>query len=267
MSNLMQLENISFSYAPGPRHVPVLNDISGTITAGKTLAICGPNGSGKSTLARLMAGLLKPQQGRVHIQEQPLQHISRRQLAQQVALVTPIAAADIHNTVEELVAMGRYPYLKPFEMMRASDLEIIDKTLDATGLTAQRQTPFQQLSSGAQQLVLLARAFAQQTPLLILDEPTAHLDVAHVRNLLRCLQELQQHPSLNRLQATVIITHDLNLVSRYCDQLWLMKNGRKVADGPTATTLNEANLSSVFDCQLTVIRPSSTAPAYLSFDL
>lgn len=219
--------------------------------------VLGPNGAGKSTLLRLCAGLLRPKAGRVQAggQAQP----SRAALARWLAYVPQEIGLRFDFTVEAAVAMGRHPHRPRLAAWREVDQAAVEAALRQAGLLALRDRSVQRLSGGERQRVALARALAQAPKLLILDEPTAHLDVAHAEATLRLLDDAQ------RGGITVLVAlHDLNLAARYCRDLLLLSGGRLIGRGPPSTLMTQPTLEAAFGAPLRIIaHPDDGRPQVL----
>ncbi|MEM9190584.1 MAG: ABC transporter ATP-binding protein [Myxococcota bacterium] len=229
--------SLSFGY----RDAPVLTEVDIEVRSGELLGIIGPNGAGKSTLLRLLVGIAPLQSGSLELGSQSLRSFSRRELARKVAFVPQTIGTDFAFRVRDVVAMGRTPHLGRLQPETPADRDAIERALSATDLGELRDRPFGELSGGERQRVVLARALAQDTKLLVLDEPTAHLDLYHSFAL---LQLIRSH--VDQGGGTIVALHDPTLALRFCDRLLLLHRGRVHADGPAAEVLSEENLRSVF---------------------
>jgi iron complex transport system ATP-binding protein len=235
--SLVEVSGVTFGY----RDAPVLRDVSFAVGAGELVALCGPNGAGKSTLLRLLLGLHAPSSGRVALGGQPIARMSRRQIARQAALLPQDAPADVPLSVREAVSLGRLPHLGRLQPETAADVEAVARALAATDTTALADRPIAELSGGERQRAHLARALAQEAPLLLLDEPIAGLDIAHqlaVMDLLRA--------TVDAGRAVVVALHDLALAARRCDRILLLAGGALDADAPPAAVLTSDTLARVF---------------------
>lgn len=229
MTDALALQNVDFRY---PAAAPLLKGCNLRVPAGRIVAIVGPNGAGKSTLLRLMTGLLKPEAGRILLQGDPLDALPRRKIAQSIAVVPQGETSAFPFSVEEIIRMGRTPHLRgALALETRVDKEIVRQAILLVGLEEFRHRSMSQLSGGERQLVLTARAIAQQTPILLLDEPTASLDLAHQQRILR----LVVHQVRQQNQTAVLILHDLNLAVRFCDEVVVLHDGQVAAqDVPDA---------------------------------
>jgi iron complex transport system ATP-binding protein len=220
------------------------------IRAGERLAIVGPNGAGKSTLLRALTGVLQPRSGSVHLCGDPIGSIDRRAVARTIAVVPELADLPFAMPVEDVVALGRLPHEPPLNGPRPADLAAIDGALDRVGIGSLRQRDVRELSMGERQLVFIAVALAQSAPILVLDEPTAHLDIRHQVEVMELLVEL------NRRDGTTIVAvlHDLALAAHFFPRIVVLDRGRVVADGEPATVLDAARIRRVFGVDPALVR-------------
>ncbi len=219
----LRAEQVSAGY----NGVRVLQDVSASLSKGQITAIVGPNGSGKSTLLRTFARLIKPMQGNVYLHEVSGFQGSQRAFAQQVAFQIQGGIVPEGILVEDLVAFGRRPHQHWYRQWSEEDQRVVDHALNATQLDELRSRPVESLSGGQQQRVWLAMALAQQTPILLLDEPTSFLDIAHQVEVLDWIWEL------NRIEGRTfgLVLHDLGMACRYADKIIFMKEGKVIAAG------------------------------------
>ena len=235
----------------------VVQALSVTIPVGRITTIVGPNACGKSTLLRALARLLSPAGGRVLLGERDLARQRTRDVARRLTLLpqSPIAPDGI--TVSELVARGRYPYQSLFKPWSSEDSLAVATAMEATGVTEVAERPVNQLSGGQRQRVWVAMALAQDTPLLLLDEPTTYLDLAHQIEVLDLLKELNDDTG----RTVVLVLHDLNLASRYSDHLVAMADGRIEAEGAPHEVITEEVVRRVFGLETRIVPdPVSDTP-------
>lgn len=217
------------------------------LTAGRQelLGVIGPNGSGKSTLLKCIYRVLKPTAGAVYLDGKPLEQLSYRKSAQEVAVVAQHNYYNFDFCVRDVVLMGRAPHKRPLERDTAEDYRIVAEALETVGMADFADRTFSTLSGGEQQRVILARALAQQTPCLILDEPTNHLDIKF---------QLQLMDLVRGLNRTVIAAiHDLNIAALYCDRLCAVKDGKIVGEGTPRELLTPEFIRKVYEVDAQVM--------------
>jgi iron complex transport system ATP-binding protein len=239
-------DNVSFRYAPdGPL---VVDGVSLRLGGGALVGILGPNGSGKTTLLRLLSGTRRPTSGRVMLGDQPLDRLSRRDVARRIAVVPQETELAFEYSVIEMVLMGRHPHLGVFTVEGPDDIRIAREALAATGTATLEDRPFHELSGGEKQRVVIAAALAQSAGLLLLDEPTASLDLGYQLEISMLLQRLNRDHAVTM----AISTHDLNLAAAICRELILMRDGRVLAMGPTAAVLTPDLVRQLYDVEAEV---------------
>jgi iron complex transport system ATP-binding protein len=237
---MLSAEGVSFAYDPGMRLV--LDGVSLSVPVGAIVGLLGPNGSGKTTLLRLLSGTLTPAQGRVALDGVPVGGLSRRDLARRIAVVPQETHSVFDFSALEIVLMGRYPHLSAFELEGADDLAIARDALAATGTAALEGRRFATLSGGEKQRVVIASALAQASDVLLLDEPTASLDLGFQIDIAALLARLNR----DRGVTMVVSTHDLNLAAALCTDLVLLGAGRVLARGPARTALTRENIRALY---------------------
>lgn len=238
----LQATDVEYAYGA----VPALCGLTLSVAPGALVAVVGPNGSGKSTLVKLLSGYLLPQKGRVTLGGRELRRLSPRERARRIAIVPQDTPAVFDYTAMEVVLMGRSPHLSTLGVESAHDVAIARDAMQRTGTTAFAGRALGALSGGERQRVLLARALAQQTPILLLDEPTAHLDVNFQIETLRLLRALNQEEHVTVLA----VLHDLNLASLYCDHLVMLSAGRIAAEGLPNEVLTADRLAEVYGARV-----------------
>ncbi len=236
--------SVHFAY---PRHEPVLRDVSLKVESGQVLGILGPNGSGKSTLLRLLSGWLKPQQGEIELWGTPLARLKAHEIARQLAVVPQETHVDFPFTVMEMVLMGRAPYLGGLALESATDVACAHEAMERMGVAHLASRMVQELSGGERQRVVLARALAQDTPVLLLDEPGAFLDLHHVVAIYDLLRDLAAEG-----RSIVTVLHDLNLAALYCDRVVLFCRGQVFCAGAPAEVITYANVTEVYETEVYV---------------
>ena len=241
---LLDVQHVTFGYGDKP----LLYDVSLQVQQGEMVGLLGPNGSGKTTLLRLVSGLFFPQQGKVLLEGRTLQQWGRRGAAQRIAVVPQELHIPFAFTVEHMVSLGRTPFVKPFLGERtAHDAAIVADALQATGVAPFAERVFNELSGGERQRVMIAMALAQEPSLLLLDEPTSHLDIKYQIETLELVQRLNKERGVTVIAAM----HDLNLASRYFPRLVLFQRGI-VADAGPAEVLEPGLLSRVYGVDVRV---------------
>jgi cobalamin transport system ATP-binding protein len=235
---MLLLEGVTAGYGGRPAVV----DVTLAIGRGERLALVGPNGAGKSTLLKVVTGVLSPSRGSVAVDGRPVGHLSRESVARHIAVVPQLAALPFAARVEEVVALGRLPHEDPLRGMRAVDRARVAAAIDRVGLGMLVGRDARELSLGERQLVLLAMAIAQEAPVVVLDEPTVHLDIRHQVDVMELLVDLN-----DRDGTTVIaVLHDLNLAARYFPRIVVLAAGSVVGDGPPSEALAPDRIREVF---------------------
>ena len=226
----------------------MVDDVSVSLAEGTLTGILGPNGSGKTTLLRLLSGTRRPSSGRVRLGDRPLHELSRREVAQHIAVVPQETQLAFEYSAIEIVLMGRHPHLGLFTVEGPADLRIAREAMASTGTSALADRPFDQLSGGEKQRVVIAAALAQSARLLLLDEPTASLDLGYQLEVSALLKTLNGDHGVTM----AISTHDLNLAASICRELILMRGGRVLAAGPTHDVLTPENVRRLYDVEADV---------------
>lgn len=243
--NSLTTKNLSLGY-PGRT---VVSEVSTELPTGRVTAIIGPNGCGKSTLLRGLAGLLAPRGGVVHLDGRDLAEIPARHLATRVGLLPQQPVAPDGITVADLIGRGRHPHQRWFRQWGADDRAAVERAMAATELTGLADTPIDELSGGQRQRVWIALALAQDPAVMLLDEPTTYLDLAHQLDVLGLLAGInRQHE-----RTIVLVLHDLNMAARYAHHLIAMRDGGIVAQGSPHDAVTAAMVREVFGVEATVI--------------
>jgi iron complex transport system ATP-binding protein len=253
MEQFFQISNFSCGY-PGKF---ILQDINFSVAKGNIVGIIGPNGSGKTTLFRGIAGELPPLKGKMELKGRDTRKMNLKQRAQNIAIVTQNIEIG-SMTVEEYVLMGRIPYHKQFQFFETKeDFAIAEKYMKLTGVDKLKGKYMNALSGGEQQLAGIARALTQEPDLLLLDEPTSHLDITHQVQTLNLIRRLSCGLGLTVL----MIIHDLNLAGEYCDSLIMMQEGHIRKKGLPVEVLNYADIEAVYETVVVVrTNPISNKP-------
>jgi iron complex transport system ATP-binding protein len=251
----LSVEQVSYAYAPNPSQAPLftLEAMSFQAKPGELVAILGPNASGKSTLLKLISGALQPLSGRIFLNGFETHTLPVKTRAQRIALVQQESRLLFPSRAWEFVMQGRHPYGGGLRFESEEDILIANNALAQVGATELADRWMDKISGGEKQRVILARALAQQPLLLLLDEPTLHLDIGAQVDLLESLRRLAAQ---NRY-TVVVVTHELNLAGEYADQVVLLQRGKCLRVGPPATVLQREILEQVFQAPLSVeITPS-----------
>jgi iron complex transport system ATP-binding protein len=253
---MLRIENLTVNY--GKRHV--LQHVTLVVESGEVVALVGPNGAGKSTLIRAASGVVPIEGGEIHINGSALSQLTTMERARIIAVVPQARSLPPAFTVYESVLLGRTPHLGWLGRTGPRDHERVQYALEHTQMLPLAERYVGELSGGEQQRVLLARALAQDTPVLLLDEPTTHLDLQHRESLIRLIRELAVKKNL----AILMVLHDLNLAGLYADRVALLVDGQLQAVGSPNEVLTEANLSRVYQIPVRVIpHPEYGSPLIL----
>ena len=236
---LIQVDNLTFKYS----HNPVLSDVSFSIEAGSFLAITGPNGSGKSTLLNLISGKLKPSSGKITIEGNKANSYSVKSLAEKIAYVRQEFVPAFGFTVKETVLMARTMNYGKLGFESQQDRDIANKAMQDTDTYQFANRRLDQLSGGERQRVFIARALAQNTPILLLDEPTSFLDYKHQIGIYNLLKKMQTDNN----KTIITISHDINMASQYCDCALLLTAANQYQFGKFQEVFTEENLKNTFD--------------------
>lgn len=242
----MSLRNVSFAYG----QEPILKSISLDIKAGETVGIIGPNGSGKSTLMKLMGNVLQPEPDSIFFKGKDLLHSKRKTLAQSIAWIPQENPIVFRFKVAEVVMMGRHPYLSPLMFEGREDFNIAHQAMSLTNTLEFADRCFNEISGGEKQRVLIAGALAQEPEMMLLDEPTAALDLKYQMEILSILKELNEGKGVTLVMAL----HDLHLASKFCKRIVLLQKGRIVRDGTPDEVLQKDILEKVYDIKIKIFR-------------
>jgi len=243
---IITLENISFSY--NGNHKNALRNLSLNIADGSVTSILGPNGAGKSTLLHILLGWLKPDEGSIYLKGRPLTDYSRREAGQMMALVPQIEHMPFDYSVLEYVLLGRTPYLNPLESPQDIDVSAARKALEISGLIHMETRTVTSLSGGERQLVLLARALTQQPHIILLDEPTSHLDLANKSRLIKILGELHRAGS-----SIILTTHEPDVAATISTEIVLLRQGQILTSGKRDAVFSTQNLSEAYGVPVRIV--------------
>ncbi len=242
----------------------IVKELNMQIPKGQITSIIGANGCGKSTILKAVGRILKPKKGRVYLSGEDISKLHTKEIAKKMAILPQTPTAPNGLTVSELVAYGRFPHQKGFGNLTEEDKKIVNWALDATKLSEFERREVDTLSGGQRQRVWIAMALAQQTDLILLDEPTTYLDLAHQLEVLKLLYEL------NRTQkcTIVMVIHDLNLAARFSDYIIAIKNGNIIKHGEPEAVMTSEVLRKTFNINAdVVIEPKSNRPVCITYDI
>ena len=252
---MLRVADIHFTYPKGPE---VIRGMSFDVKSHEILGILGPNGSGKTTLLNLMLGLLTPNSGHIQLGNSALASLSYQEKAQQIAHVPQTDGISLNYRVWDIVMMGRQPYQKIFGFDSTEDCRQAQAAIAATQISALQNRPIQTLSGGERRRVMIARALAQDTPLMLLDEPTAHLDIHYQLEIAALLANLRDQ----RDRSIIMTLHDINLASLYCDRILLLSEGRVHALGTPRELITPEMIEEVFSARVAVEHDDQGRPYY-----
>lgn len=244
MTLVLKILNVDCSYGA----TKALNGLSFSINQGSFTGIIGPNGSGKSTLLRCISRVLKPESGTVIFNEQNLYSLDLSEVAKKMAVVPQETSVNFSFTAKEIVLMGRTPHLGRFQREGPKDYEIVQRVMELTNTLYLADRPITAVSGGERQRVIIAKALAQDPRIILLDEPTSHLDINHQVEILSLLRRLNRESGVT----IVAVFHDLNLAAQYCDNLILMKEGQVFTMGGPEEVLTSENIKEVYGASVLI---------------
>jgi iron complex transport system ATP-binding protein len=247
---MLSASSVSFGYATrkGRARAFALRDVTLTVPRGSIVGLLGPNGCGKTTLTKLLSGVVQPDEGTITFDGRSLRRIARRELARHVAVVPQETHPAFDYTALEMVLMGRHPHLGLLQLEGPHDFAVAHDAMRATGTAELADRPYMTLSGGEKQRVVIASALAQGPDVLLLDEPTASLDLGYQLEVSSLLSRLNRERGVTM----VLATHDLNLAAGLCDSLLLLRGGRVLAQGPTRDVMTAAAIRQLYDVEADV---------------
>lgn len=254
-NTIVNIESLKFKY----HQQQVLNDVNFKVEKGKLYSIIGPNGSGKTTLLKIITKQLEAHVGKVEVSGELIEFYKHKDFAKQVALVPQNTSIDADFRNEEVVLMGRIPYLTPLARESKKDYDIIHEAMIKTNTVHLKNRSVKQISGGEKQRIILARALAQATPIMLLDEPVSQLDIQHQIGIMNLLRQLVKEEGLT----VITVLHDLNLASQYSDELLLLNNGNLVSKGSSKTVLTSKLLNAVYGLTATIIENPVTKRPFI----
>ncbi len=242
--SILKVEHLTTGY----EKKPIINDISFEIPRGAFVGIMGPNGAGKSTLFKAISKILSPWSGKILYKDKDISSLTIRAFAKQASTIPQFFEVPFSFTVEEFILMGRYPHRSRFEPLKSYDYKIAEEVITLFDIHPYRKRRISSLSGGELQRVVIAQGLAQEPELLLLDEPTSHLDIGHQIKIMDLICSLNKKRGLT----VIAILHDLNLASNYCDTLVLLKEGKIFTSGSTEEVLTYQNVEHVYDTTVVV---------------
>lgn len=257
-SSVYRVDNLSFSYGT----INCIKNVTLELNSGCFYGLIGPNGSGKSTLLDLLSGHLFPDEGTIHFYDRDIRTYPRKQLARKLSTVPQSFSLNFDYSVEEVVLMGRYPYIPRFASPHDRDLLAVEKALHSLDIFHLRSRKVTQLSGGEKQRVMIARSLAQDTDIILLDEVTSNLDVNHAVSIMKVMLDI-----VTRSQKTVLAAlHDLNIASTFCDQLIVLRDGEIVDSGHASKVLSENLILDLYQIQSTISTDQKTEKKHIKYE-
>ena len=253
---ILTIKNLSFAYNGSN----VLDNISFDVSSGCFLSILGPNGSGKSTLINLISKVLKNYKGEIIIRDRSLKNLNSKEIAKLVAVVPQYSNAGFDFLVGELVMMGRFPYISRFGREGKQDFDIVEDVMEKTKTRTLYKKRFNELSGGEKQRVIIAQALVQDTPIILLDEPTSHLDINFQIEIMDLFYKLNTYEG----KTIIGVFHDINLAANYSKKAILLKNGMVFGYGEINDTITKENIKKVFNSDIYVGKNPFTGKLYIS---
>lgn len=252
MDKVIQAIKLQFAYRQDNF---LLQEMNLAVRQGDFLGLIGANGSGKTTMLKLLSGFLRPSSGKVLLKGRDILTLSSRERARSLAVVPQIVTTPLPYTVRQIITMGRTTRLAFFSPLSNKDHGIVEQVIDELDLQGIQNRRFNELSGGERQRIIIAAALAQEPELLLLDEPTAALDLGHKIKLMRTLKNLQA-----RGIAIMVISHDIELMARYCDRLTLLYRGQLLASGTASEVINPDLIKRAYDCDVEVCLKAGNTP-------
>ncbi|MEE4165558.1 MAG: ABC transporter ATP-binding protein [Desulfocapsaceae bacterium] len=253
------VEQLSFSYGP----IRCLSDITIEIGSGRFYGLIGPNGSGKSTLIDLLSAHLFADEGTIQVGNENIRSYSRRQLARRLTSVPQSFSLNFDYRVEDVVMMGRYPYIPRFSKPQKSDCDAVENALQSLDIEHLRTRKVTQLSGGEKQRVMIARSLAQESDIILLDEVTSNLDINHAVSIMKVMLKMVE----THKKTVIAALHDLNIASTFCDELIVLRDGYLVESGETSKVLSEHLIEDLYHIKSTISTDLSTSRKHIKYQL
>lgn len=233
------LQNISFSF----EKTPIIQELSARLIPGNFYSILGPNGSGKTTLLDMISGFYTPNKGKILLENRDISSLSKKKIAQKISLVSQNYDINFPFSVEEVVMMGRHPFIDRFSQPCLQDVDLVSQVMDITEISHLKQRRITELSGGEKQRCIFARALCQDTPIMLLDEAFSNMDIKHTLHMLSLVKRAVQETH----KLVVCVLHDLNLAASWSDEILFLKNGMIKAQGKTQDVITQEMIEKVFD--------------------
>ena len=258
--NCITTKNLNISYG----NVDIVKDLNLNIPKGKITTIIGANGCGKSTILKTIGRVITPKSGNIYINGKDIYKENPREIAKNMAILPQSPQAPSGLTVEELIAYGRFPHQKGFRKANEKDKDIVNWALEITGIEEFKDRNIDDLSGGQRQRAWIAMALAQETDILLLDEPTTYLDLAHQLEILKLLEDLNKKQG----RTIVMVIHELNNAARFADHMIGIKKGRVVCEGSADEVMTKENLKEIFNIDAEIVKdPRTKKPVCITYDM
>ncbi len=256
---LFKLDKVRFVYKKSSKRA--IDELSITIEKGHFWGIIGPNGSGKTTLLDLLAGVKKASSGRIFFNGKDISEYTKKELAKAISFVPQQFYIGIPFQVKDILLMGRHPFIGRFSNPSSHDLYLVKMITELLRLSDLSDRYITELSGGETQRVILARAFVQDTPVILLDEPTSNMDISHSLEILNIIQDQVKKKG----KTAIMAIHDINLAGMYCNKLIIIKDGRLICYGDTSEILDKKIIKDVFDVECKIVEDKCTGGRYVLF--
>ena len=253
--NILDIENLDFSYGDNT----VLKNVTMKVGPSEFIGIIGPNGAGKSTLLKLIDGIHLHTDGKIIIHNDPIELMPRKTLAQQIAYLPQEVDLTFAYSVEDIVKMGRFPHMQGIRLYSDKDEKVVQEVMDLLDINQFCSRSIHELSGGEKQRVMIASALAQEPNILLLDEPTSALDLHHQIEIYQILKNLQKNNQLT----VIVVTHDINLASQFCERMILINKGELISDGAPDKVLNFQILQKIFGVKVYIDINPMTKSLYI----
>lgn len=258
--NCITTKNLNISYG----NVDIVKDLNLNIPKGKITTIIGANGCGKSTILKTIGRIINPKSGKIYVNGKDIHKENPKDLAKEMAVLPQSPQAPSGLTVEELISYGRFPHQSGFGKAKKEDKDIVSWALEVTGISEFRDRDIDDLSGGQRQRAWIAMALAQETDILLLDEPTTYLDLAHQLEILKLLEELNKNES----RTIVMVIHELNNAARFADHMIGIKKGKIVCEGSAEDVMTKENLKEIFNIDAEIVKdPRTKRPVCITYDM